>query len=381
MNLRNNWLALQDLEGNGRMKLIARLLIAIVISSVLTPTFLAHADTCTPIGSPTLADDGLTVSVNSMSTVEKTGSFTLTISYSLRNATPDKKIDEGSFKLYFKDGSSEPQYGFFGTFFPGDSRDRSYTWEYLKNKEVRAISYNAGFFSQNIDPKKLNWVIPGQPCSLSTPTPTPTPSRSPSPSPSSTVSNNQSSNSAALQAVEIAIEKVDLANLSTDAANKSAEAADTIAQIKSEFALFEAQIAQAVKIKNIALLPAFNQSLVDSRINSLILRISDLESFKKKLDIKDSIYSSKSSIVGYKELMLDTAKIRGRVQSTITQYIEAINNLKIMQPILEKSKMSIESSLNSSPAKKDITIVCVKGKSSLKVTGAKPLCPSGYKKK
>ena len=356
-----------------------------IIFSTFAPIISAHADTCTPIGIPTLADDGLTVSVNSITTTEKTGSFTLTISYTLRNATADKKIDEGSFKLYFKDGTSEPQYGFFGSFFPGDSRDRSYTWEYLKSKEVRAISYNAGFFTQNIDPKKLNWVIPGQPCLLlpptPTPTPTPTPSRTPSPTPTPTTSGNQSSGNSALQAVELAIEKVDLANLSTDVANKSVEAADSVALIKSEYAVFQAQIAQAVKMKNIAMLPVFNQVLVETRINTLMMKISELEAIKKNLDAKDSSYSSKSSVVGYKDLMMDTAKIRAKAQSTISQYIEAISNLRIMQPILEKSRLSIESSSKNSSVGKEITIICVKGKSILKVTGAKPVCPFGYKKK
>jgi hypothetical protein len=33
------------------------------------------------------------------------------------------------------------------------------------------------------------------------------------------------------------------------------------------------------------------------------------------------------------------------------------------------------------PAAKKITITCVKGKSSKKVTAIKPTCPTGYKKK
>jgi len=155
------------------MKTLIRYIVAAVVLSVISPVGIVHANSCTPIGVSTLADDGLSVTMNSITTAEKTGSFTLTISYTQKNSTPDKRLDEGSFKLFFKDGTSEPQYGGFNYFFPGDSRDRSYTWEYLKSKQVLAISYNAGFFAQSVDPKKLNWVIPGQQCSIVSATPTP----------------------------------------------------------------------------------------------------------------------------------------------------------------------------------------------------------------
>ena len=97
---------------------------------------------------------------------EKAGSNLLTITYNQLNATADKKLDEGSFKLFFADGSSEPQYGGFNFFFPNDTRDRSHTWEFLKTKEPLVIGYNTGFFSAKYDTSKLNWVIPGKPCNL-----------------------------------------------------------------------------------------------------------------------------------------------------------------------------------------------------------------------
>jgi hypothetical protein len=80
--------------------------------------------------------------------------------------TVDKKIDEGSFKLFFTDGSSTPQYGSFGSFFPGDSRTRSYTWEYLKALVPMNISYNSEFFSSEPSSLKLNWAPPGKDCNL-----------------------------------------------------------------------------------------------------------------------------------------------------------------------------------------------------------------------
>lgn len=126
-------------------------------------------DSCAMLNSGAIADNGLTVTMKSIEMTEKAGSNVLTISYNQLNTTADKKIDEGSFKLFFADGSSEPQYGGFGYFFPTDTRDRTYSWEFLKNKEPLVIEYNAGFFSAKYDTTKLNWVLPGKPCNL-TPT-------------------------------------------------------------------------------------------------------------------------------------------------------------------------------------------------------------------
>ena len=124
------------------------------------------AEICAALNVGIVADDKLTVTMKSIVITEKVGSNLLTITYNQLNATADKKIDEGSFKLFFADGSSEPQYGGFNFFFPNDTRDRSHTWEFLKTKEPLVIGYNTGFFSANYDTSKLNWVIPGKPCNL-----------------------------------------------------------------------------------------------------------------------------------------------------------------------------------------------------------------------
>jgi hypothetical protein len=141
--------------------------------STLTLTQPAQsAELCAPLNVGLVADDNLTVTMKSIVITEKTGSNLLTITYNQLNATADKKLDEGSFKLFFADGSSEPQYGGFNYFFPNDTRDRSHTWEFLKTKEPLVIGYNAGFFSAKYDTSKLNWVLPGKPCNLA-PTPPP----------------------------------------------------------------------------------------------------------------------------------------------------------------------------------------------------------------
>jgi hypothetical protein len=149
------------------------LLILALIFSTLTFTQPAQsAELCAPLNVGLVADDNLTVTMKSIVITEKTGSNLLTITYNQLNATADKKLDEGSFKLFFADGSSEPQYGGFNYFFPNDTRDRSHTWEFLKTKEPLVIGYNAGFFSAKYDTSKLNWVLPGKPCNLA-PTPPP----------------------------------------------------------------------------------------------------------------------------------------------------------------------------------------------------------------
>jgi len=124
------------------------------------------AEICAALNVGIVADDKLTVTMKSIVITEKAGSNLLTITYNQLNATADKKIAEGSFKLFFADGSSEPQYGGFNFFFPNDTRDRSHTWEFLKTKEPLVIGYNTGFFSATYDTSKLNWVIPGKPCNL-----------------------------------------------------------------------------------------------------------------------------------------------------------------------------------------------------------------------
>ena len=359
-----------------------------LLFTVQLPILSAQANSCTPLGAPTLADDGLMVTMNSITTAEKSGSYTLTIAYTQKNSTVDKKLDESSFKLFFKDGTGEPQYGGFNNFFPGDSRDRSYTWEYLKSKEVLAISYNAGFFAQRVDPKKLNWVVPGQSCSIFTvvPTPTPTPTPSKTPTPIASTSSNSTSELAAA----VAAMRVEIANLKTDAANIATEASDSLTIIKEEFRDFESAINAAVAANNLSLLPKYNQTVIDARVNSITNKVASLDVVKNALDTREKevmVNLKKNS--RNKELLLEVQKARKTVQSSINRYIESVNNLNSMFTILEKAKASIISASSttspspkvSNPAKIKATIICIKGKSQLQVKGISPICPKGYKKK
>jgi len=264
------------------MQKIRVLLIALLFGLVSSPGANA-ADTCASLNTPAVADDALTVTLSSITVTEKSGSNQLAISYKLLNATADKKINEGSFKLFFVDGSSEPQYGGFGSFFPGDSRERSYTWEYLKSKTPMLVSYNAGFFSTAPSASKLNWVIPGQTCKLSapaqaTPTPTPTPA-TPTPTP-------------------------------TPATPTPTPVTPTPTPV-----------------------PGVTNNEVTDAINKLVESIA-----AQNNAVNDAVTKAAEKLAA-------TTKTAGKA----------------------KSKLK--------------TVTCNKGKESLKVTGAKPVCPSGFKKK
>jgi hypothetical protein len=140
------------------------------------------------LGSAVESSSGLTVTLNSLSLADKPGSVQLTIGYTQRNNTSDKKLDEGSFKLFFTDGSSQPQFGFFNSFFPGDGNSRSYTWEWLKGKEPWLIEWDAGFFAAAPSSPGLKWKVgTSYPSQLTTPTPIPSVKPTPIVQPTPTV--------------------------------------------------------------------------------------------------------------------------------------------------------------------------------------------------
>lgn len=152
------------------------LALLLITSHIFSVDVSSAAAECVSVNTAAVADDGATVTISSIQIVEKTGSNQLTISYQLQNATPDKKIDEGSFKLFFSNSPATPQYGGFGYLFPSDVKTRSYTWEYLKSQTPTVIEYNADFFAAKPTVSKLHWSASGGSCDLGivvTPTPTP----------------------------------------------------------------------------------------------------------------------------------------------------------------------------------------------------------------
>lgn len=131
------------------------------------------------VGNSYTDSDGLTITVDSLDLVPKSGSTQLTIRYTQKNQTSDKKLDEGSFKLFFTDGTSEAQFGFFNSFFPGGQSQRSHTWEWLNTKQPWLIEWKADFFAKEPTSVNFKWKIGSAVPDSSV---TPMPSSSPTPS-------------------------------------------------------------------------------------------------------------------------------------------------------------------------------------------------------
>jgi len=119
-----------------------------------------HTANC-QTGTAYLASDGLTVVLHSCVVVEKSSSYEYSIVYTLTNNTTDQAIDEGSFKMYYKNETGGlPQYGFFGKLFPGDTIDRTYTFEELKDKLLDLLEYaHDNFFSLSPLENSLRWSV------------------------------------------------------------------------------------------------------------------------------------------------------------------------------------------------------------------------------
>jgi len=127
---------------------------------MLTSRSVAYVDWC-GIGVSYRAVDGLTVTLNSFTLVEKTGSYQYTIVYTLKNENLDLKIDEGFFKMYYRDSSGGlPQYGFFDELFPNDTVTKSYTFEELKSQPFDVLEYHHdNFFSDEPLTDSLKWKV------------------------------------------------------------------------------------------------------------------------------------------------------------------------------------------------------------------------------
>ena len=167
------------------MRKLAALGIVVALLGTALSSSASDGYTYQTVGAPAQAASGLTITLDSAQLIEKTGSIQLRIVYTQRNNTSDKKLDEGSFRLFFTDGTSESQYGFFNSLFPSDViAGRTYKWEWVKGKEPWLIEWEAGLWPTT---NGLKWKI-GSSYPTSTPsqtaTPSPRPSTSPTPTPS-----------------------------------------------------------------------------------------------------------------------------------------------------------------------------------------------------
>jgi S-layer homology domain/Carboxypeptidase regulatory-like domain len=104
------------------------------------------------------SDNGMTVQMNSMSVIDKQDFVEYHINYTETNNT-NREIDQGTFKIYYTDGTSEPQYGFFDKLFPGETATRSYIFKATPDKTTLALEYGADvFFNQEPASNTLKWI-------------------------------------------------------------------------------------------------------------------------------------------------------------------------------------------------------------------------------
>lgn len=102
-------------------------------------------------------DNNMTVTMKNIEIIEEDGFNLYNFTYEEFNNT-DQVIDQGAFKIYFTDGDSEPQYGFFGKLYPGERTTREYSFKYLKSKEPLLIEYGSDlFFNTSPSEDTLKW--------------------------------------------------------------------------------------------------------------------------------------------------------------------------------------------------------------------------------
>jgi hypothetical protein len=107
-----------------------------------------------------LADDGLTVIMNSITKNVADSYIEYIINYTTKNNTSDQEITPATFTMYSLTGDEkESQTGFFNFLFPGESETRSFSFKVLKSKKYHLIEYNNDFFSTKPEKSKLKWGL------------------------------------------------------------------------------------------------------------------------------------------------------------------------------------------------------------------------------
>lgn len=119
------------------------------------------------LNKPYISKTGIAVTVTNIEKVEEMGSYKYIISYKQENKTTDKKLDEGTFKMFFEDGTGLNQYGFFDKLFPNESTTKTYTFQILKMQKPFCIEFNddidagleGAFFRNQPATDTLKWRI------------------------------------------------------------------------------------------------------------------------------------------------------------------------------------------------------------------------------
>ena len=107
-----------------------------------------------------VARNGLMVTLTSFTFTDTGTYYKYTANYTQKNNT-STPIDEGQLKLYFTNSTAQPQYGFFGKLYPGDSQSRSYTFNVLYDENPWILEYDHdNFFTSNPVSGSIQWIIP-----------------------------------------------------------------------------------------------------------------------------------------------------------------------------------------------------------------------------
>jgi uncharacterized repeat protein (TIGR02543 family) len=131
-------------------------------------TVIAHfvdiSTVCLDLDTAYITKHGLTIIVLSISIKEYAEYDECRIRYTLENNT-GKPHSEGSFKLWFKEPTGTPDYGYpqtglFSSLKPGQSVTRSYTWSVSKRLTAFLIEFEGA--PLNIAPERdtLKWLVP-----------------------------------------------------------------------------------------------------------------------------------------------------------------------------------------------------------------------------
>lgn len=108
----------------------------------------------------TSKENDMTVVVTSINVVDKGQFYEYSITYDQKNNTSDKAIDEATFKIYYENGESEAQYGFFGKLMPTESITRTYVFKATKSQIAYCLEYGTKtFFSTKPAADSLKWEV------------------------------------------------------------------------------------------------------------------------------------------------------------------------------------------------------------------------------
>ncbi|MED1863964.1 S-layer homology domain-containing protein [Fictibacillus nanhaiensis] len=88
------------------------------------------------------SDNGLTVQVTSLAKVTQNNYMEYQLNYTETNNTKET-VDQGAFKLFFTDGTADPQFGIFRELAPGETATGSHVFKAPLTKSTIALEYGA----------------------------------------------------------------------------------------------------------------------------------------------------------------------------------------------------------------------------------------------